>query len=130
MREHQDGVLVSSRLRVVLEAEVVLRGHLDAPITIGELSRTLGVSERTMRNAFADVYQESPKRYFLNERLRRARQALSNVHDDGASVTSIATQYGFYELSRFALQYKALFGESPSQTLRRHRPSARLQRAG
>src|ERR1700752_2148865 len=119
LREGQDGVLVSSQLRVVLETEVGLRGLLDAPITTGELSRTIGVSERTMRNAFADVHQESPKRYFLNERLRRARQALSNVHDDAASVTSIATQYGFYELSRFALQYKALFGESPSQTLRR-----------
>ena len=41
-------------------------------MTIGALSRSVGVSERTLRNAFADVHRESPKRYFLNERLRTA----------------------------------------------------------
>ena len=94
------------------------------------LSRSVGVSERTLRNAFADVHRESPKRYFLNERLRRAQQALTDVRCAGTTVTAVATQYGFYELGRFALQYKAMFGESPSHTLRRHRPSTRLQHAG
>jgi len=130
MREHHDGTSVSSRLRVVLEAEDLLRGHLDDPITIGALSRSVGVSERTLRNAFADIHRESPKRYFLNERLRRAQQALTDVRGADTTVTAIATQYGFYELGRFALKYKAMFGESPSHTLRRHRPSTRLQRAG
>jgi AraC family transcriptional regulator, ethanolamine operon transcriptional activator len=130
MPEHHDGTPVSSRLRVVLEVEDLLRGHLDVPITIGALSRSVGVSERTLRNAFADVHRESPKRYFLNERLRRAQQALSDVRCAETTVTAVATQYGFYELGRFALKYKALFGESPSHTLRRHRPSTRLQRAG
>jgi transcriptional regulator GlxA family with amidase domain len=130
MREDHDGGLVSSRVRVVLEAESLLRGHFDHRITMSALSRSVGVSERTLRNAFADVHRESPKRYFLNERLRRAQQALSDVQGADASVTTIATHYGFYELGRFALQYKAMFGESPSHTLRKHRPSPRLVRAG
>jgi transcriptional regulator GlxA family with amidase domain len=130
MMEHHDGTPVSSRLRVVLEAEDVLRERLDAPMTIGALSRSVGVSERTLRNAFADVHRESPKRYFLNERLRRAQQALCDIRRADTTVTAVATQYGFYELGRFALQYKAMFGESPSHTLRRHRPPPRLQRAG
>ena len=130
MHEHHDGTPVASRLRVVLEAEDLLRGHLDNPLTIGALSRSVGVSERTLRNAFADVHRESPKRYFFNERLRRAQQALSDERCTETTVTAVATQYGFFELGRFALKYKAMFGESPSHTLRRHRPSARLQRAG
>ena len=111
------------------DAEKVLRGHLDDPITIAALSQTVGVSERTLRNAFDDVHRESPKRSFLNQRLQSVRQALSDAGNKAATVTSVATNYGFYELGRFALQYRTLFGESPSETLRRHRLSSPLSRA-
>ncbi|MEU4714350.1 helix-turn-helix domain-containing protein [Micromonospora purpureochromogenes] len=37
----------------------------------------------------------------------------------GASVTAIAVQHGFAHLGRFAGEYRARFGESPSTTLRR-----------
>jgi AraC-like DNA-binding protein len=32
-------------------------------------------------------------------------------------VTSIALKYGFHHLGYFAIDYKSLYGESPSQTL-------------
>lgn len=129
MPSHRDSSFLSSRFRVVSDAEKILRGHLNDPITIAALSQTVGVSERTLRNAFADVHRESPKRYFLNQRLQSVRQALSDAGNTVATVTAVATDYGFYELGRFALQYRALFGESPSETLRRHRMSSPLSRA-
>jgi hypothetical protein len=34
-------------------------------------------------------------------------------------VTSVATDHGFSELGRFSVQYRTLFGESPSASLQR-----------
>jgi AraC-like DNA-binding protein len=35
------------------------------------------------------------------------------------TVTEIVTEHGFWELGRFSVEYRALFGESPSTSLRR-----------
>jgi AraC-like DNA-binding protein len=35
------------------------------------------------------------------------------------TVTEVASDYGFGELGRFSVQYRALFGESPSASLHR-----------
>jgi hypothetical protein len=49
-----------------------------------------------------------------------ARRALRASSPGVTTVTEIATQYGFWQLGRFAGEYKTLFGEAPSVTL--HRP--------
>jgi transcriptional regulator GlxA family with amidase domain len=118
-----------SRLSVVARAQAVLHEHADEPITIAALSEAVGVSERTLRNAFTDVYGQSPKQYLVTQRLLAVRQALRAATSPGMTVTGIATDHGFFELGRFALKYKAAFGESPSHTLRETGRSRGLQRA-
>ena len=118
-----------SRLSVVARAQAVLHGHADEPITIAALSEAVGVSERTLRYAFTDVYCQSPKQYLVAQRLLAVRQALRAATNPGATVTGIATEHGFFELGRFALKYKAAFGELPSHTLRETGRSSGLQRA-
>jgi transcriptional regulator GlxA family with amidase domain len=118
-----------SRLKVVARAQAVLQEHADEPMTIGALSEAVGVSERTLRNAFTDVFSQSPKRYLVTQRLLAVRHALRAAATPGATVTGIATDHGFFELGRFALRYKAAFGESPSHTLRGTGRSAGLPQA-
>jgi len=45
------------------------------------------------------------------------------------TVTEIATSFGFVELGRFSVEYRKVFGESPSETLGRHSATDRCRRA-
>jgi AraC-like DNA-binding protein len=53
--------------------------------------------------------------------LNRARQALLASDSEEDKVTAIAAKLGFTELGRFAVRYRELFGESPSETLHRQK---------
>ena len=111
----------TGRRQIVRQAEAFFRRHLGEPVSIAQLSSIAGVSERSLRNAFYDVYTTSPKRYLRLWQLHQVRSALRKSDGQDASVTDVATLHGFYELGRFAGEYKALFGEAPSQTLHRAR---------
>ena len=46
--------------------------------------------------------------------------------DDATTVTDTATKLNFFHFGRFSSQYRQLFGETPSETLRRARGGARM----
>jgi AraC-like DNA-binding protein len=110
-----------ARRHVVACAEAFFRRHLGEPISIAHVSSVAGVSERSLRNAFCGVYTTSPKRYLRLWQLHQVRHALRASTGAGDTVTDVATLHGFFELGRFAGEYKALFGEAPSQTLQKAR---------
>ena len=109
------------RSLIVQRAEEFFRRHVGEPVSIAQLSAIAEVSERSLRNAFYRVYSTSPKRYLRLWQLHQVRRALRAADGPEATVTDVATFHGFYELGRFAGEYKALFGEVPSQTLQKSR---------
>ena len=106
------------RRELVARITTFLRDHLSDPVTVADLSRMAGVSERTLRAAFHDVVGVSPKRYALMQRLHAAHEALQHADPQTTTVTDVAMTFGFFELGRFAGRYRHTFGEVPSQTLR------------
>lgn len=117
---------ITSRQQVVERAEAFLSAHIAEPVSIAQLCRIAGVSERSLRNAFYEVRGMSPKRCAVRARLAEVRRALRMANGARGAVTTIATDYGFFELGRFASTYKAVFGESPSATLRGHHGAGAL----
>jgi AraC-like DNA-binding protein len=76
-------------------------------------------SERTLRVGCMEHLGMGPIRYLWLRRMHMARRALIQTAPGITTVTEIATASGFWELGRFSVAYRALFGEGPSVTLRR-----------
>lgn len=108
----------ASRRDAVEKTEAYLQTHAGTVIPIAELCRIVGLSERSLRNAFYDVRGAGPKRCLQYRRLQDARRALRNAVPNETTVTTVAADHGFFELGRFARAYREMFGESPSTTLR------------
>lgn len=99
--------------------EAWVDGHLDRPITLGTLCDLAGVGERSLQKAFEARRGISPMRFVVERRLEAARRRFESGESGG--VTQVALDLGFDHLGRFASEYRALFGESPSAALWRRR---------
>jgi AraC family ethanolamine operon transcriptional activator len=107
----------SQRRAAVARIEEYLDAQRGAVPSIPALCGIAGVSERTLEYAFREHVGVTPVRYLKLRRLNQVRRALRARESAAASVTEIALRAGFYDLGRFAGEYRALFGELPSQTL-------------
>lgn len=107
------------RRAAVRRVEEYLDAHPAEAASIPTLCAVAGVSERTLEYAFREHFGMTPVRYQRLWRLNRVRRALRAPESETPLVTDIALAAGFVDLSRFACDYRALFGERPSETLRR-----------
>lgn len=88
-------------------------------ITTEELASLCNVSVRTLYERFKRADRVSPHAYIKARRLRQVREAIRGAHGKVRNVTQVALDFGFNHLGRFSSEYKGLFGELPSETLRR-----------
>ena len=104
---------------IMVRFEEAVATRSDSHLNLSELCAAIGVPERTLRLCCAQFLGVSPMRYHLLRRLNMARSALRRADPGTASVAEIARDHQFTELGRFAVAYRAIFGETPSSTLRR-----------
>ncbi len=99
--------------------EELLAATHDRPLYLAEICAATGASERTLRVCCREHLGMGPIRYLWLRRMHLTRRALRRADPSTTTVTEIATRFGFWELGRFSVEYKRLFGESPSLALRR-----------
>lgn len=104
---------------IAQRAENFMRQNLRRYIYMHEICDAAGVSERALRYAFEDLFGTSPNRYLSMLRLCAACRGLSMADANRKSVKAVALSCGLWDLSRFADNYRRVFGELPRDTLMR-----------
>jgi len=103
---------------IIRRFEDFLAENCDRPLHLAEICAATGASERILRICCEEHLGMGPIRYLWLRRIHLARRALISADPAKTTVTEVATLFGFWELGRFATSYRALFGESPSVSLR------------
>ena len=107
---------------VMHRLEETLQANPGEALYMADLSKAVGASYPTLRVCCQEYLGMSPKLYLWLRRMHLTTRALRMTDPEVTTVTEIATNYGFCELGRFSVAYRALFGESPWTSL--HRQSA------
>lgn len=116
--DRSGGTSYSARRKGLLKVLDYLRGDFKTVFSMGDLCWTAGISERSLQYAFQETFGMTPFQFIKRRRLHAVRQVLINSSYNENNVSQVAAEFGFYELGRFAADYRQLFGELPSVTKR------------
>jgi transcriptional regulator GlxA family with amidase domain len=87
-----------------------MENNLEDPLSPSLLARQAGVSTRQLERLFRRYLERSPKRYYLELRLNKARSLLLQTE---MSVINVALACGFSSPSHFSKCYRAFYGRTP-----------------
>jgi AraC-like DNA-binding protein len=84
-------------------------------VRVGQIASSLNLSESHFRHLFKQELGLSPTQYVKIVRLDQARELLTSSF---LTIKEVAVQVGVNDISHFMRDYKALFGQTPSETRR------------
>ncbi|WP_211162026.1 GlxA family transcriptional regulator [Aromatoleum petrolei] len=101
--------------KALVEVAALMEANIEEPLSLEELSQLAGLSQRHLQRLFREALQVTPSHYYLELRLRRARELLLQTQ---MSITNITVACGFQSSCHFSKCYRALFGKPPSSERR------------
>jgi transcriptional regulator GlxA family with amidase domain len=110
------------RQRVALQARFgalqpkLMEANIEEPLSTDEIAQLAGVSRRQLERLFKQYLGTLPSRYYLELRLKRARQLLL---DTNHSIVQVGLMCGFSSGSHFSTAFGALFGKTPREERQR-----------
>ncbi|MCR9125857.1 MAG: GlxA family transcriptional regulator [Rhodobacteraceae bacterium] len=88
----------------------MMEAHIEEPISPAILARDVGMSTRQLERLFRRYLNRSPKRYYMELRLQKARNLLMQTD---MSVINVALACGFASPSHFSKCYRAHYDTTP-----------------
>lgn len=108
------------RKQVVDKVKAYIASHPSIAVSMSELCELTHVSRRTLQYSFESILGISPLQFLRTARLNQVRRTLSDPQLQ-SPIAVVAANWGFWHPGQFARDYKALFGENPSETVKRVR---------
>ncbi len=105
----------------------LMENAIEDPLDIGQLSARVGISVRQVERLFREQAGTSPKTFYLQLRVARARTLLRQTVNP---VLSIALECGFGSTSHLYHAYKRLLGIAPTEERHRTIPRRGKLRVG
>jgi transcriptional regulator GlxA family with amidase domain len=102
----------------------LMEAAVENPIDMCQISVRVGISARQVERLFREQVGTSPKAFYLNLRLARARTLLRQTLNP---ILDVAVECGFGSTSHFCHAYKRVFGIAPTDE--RHENSRRRRRS-
>ena len=104
-----------------------MEANLEDPLSQTALADKAGLSTRQLERLFRKYLSSTPTRYYLNLRLQRARQLLTQT---SMSILSVALACGFVSASHFSKCYRECFGRTPraERAVRHDAPTLVMQK--
>ncbi len=116
---HDDrGHRSDQRKKIVDRACELMLSREGEPPSLFDVCRRVGTSPRKLDYCFQDTFGVSPGRYIKTIRLNAVRRELCRADNPRMSVYDAAARWGFWHFGHFSADYKRLFAELPSETLR------------
>ncbi len=110
----------SGRTLLLYRAKTMIDDHLSDPsLTIERIARDLGISRRYLTELF-QAEGTSVCKWMWQRRLEKARAALSSHHLAGQSISVIAFDCGFSDMSHFCHRFRQAFSVTPTEFRRAH----------
>ena len=88
----------------------IMEGNIEEPISPSILAKDVGMSTRQLERLFRRYLNRSPKRYYMELRLQKARNLLMQTD---MSVINVALACGFASPSHFSKCYRAHYDTTP-----------------
>jgi len=117
--DHHQHIPTAARLgfsrKELIRAAELMETHIEDPLPMDEIALRVGLSQRQLQRMFKHYMNLSPIQYYLQLRLRRARELLLQTN---MSIMSVTVACGFHSSCHFSKAYRDQFGYSPSSERR------------
>ncbi|MFT3751834.1 MAG: AraC family transcriptional regulator [Paludibacter sp.] len=113
-------LLSEYNMQLVEKSKVIMNENIESSLNIEELSANLNLNYTTFRKNFKLTTGFSPKQYFIELKLKKAKQLLLET---SFSVKEIAAKLGFSSSEHFTITFKQKMGSTPQGYRKLCRPS-------